>query len=514
MKKYLRLIKKYLVLSIVLIILEALITSIILLFPGILIDTYYKGNNHILLLLAEYIIAFSLYLLVSYFSNRIADLRRIKFEKAIKIDFFNGVMEKPYREYHLFAPAEYISMQANEITELCQGFLSPLVAVVRSIILLFAFGTSLIIFVDFRIALIILIFSFAVILVPRITAKELSRRNSNYMNEVRNYTEYTDNCYRAFDIYDRACRETIKQKHKQELDNLLAANNFFRKLNSLSMVINGGAVEFVSVITFLIVSMLLVDGKITVGMATIAFNYSTKFMDPIYELNINFSRIKSIEAIKEKLFKIIGNKNDCVKEENNQIQILEIKSKGIRKIIKNRELAFPDMKFCFPNKYLIVGKNGAGKSTFLKLVMGYEELDQGELLIDKGANRTEKIYYIPQNLVIFPATYEENVTMFGTYMKDNLLEYESFFPEDIIKNIKGIDNAQKLSGGEKQIIMLIRALCSEKEVIIMDEPFAAMNSKTIGRVIDKITKLERMLIIVGHNLDEYKDEFDEVIIIQ
>lgn len=55
-----------------------------------------------------------------------ADYRRVKFEKAIKKDYFNAVIEKDYEDYNQLSSAEYISMQANDITELCQNYLSPL----------------------------------------------------------------------------------------------------------------------------------------------------------------------------------------------------------------------------------------------------------------------------------------------------------------------------------------------------------------------------------------------------
>lgn len=87
MKKYLGIIKGYIILSIIFSLSEAIITSIILLFPGWLVDNFQNGMSYIVKLTILYVFSFTIYLLVSYFSNRIADYRRIKFEKAIKKDF-------------------------------------------------------------------------------------------------------------------------------------------------------------------------------------------------------------------------------------------------------------------------------------------------------------------------------------------------------------------------------------------------------------------------------------------
>ena len=63
------------------------------------------------------------------------------------------------------------------------------------------------------------------------------------------------------------------------------------------MVLNGGSVEALSLIVFAMVAFLLSKGMITLGMGTIAFTYSTKFMDPMYELNTNIGTVISVSDI-------------------------------------------------------------------------------------------------------------------------------------------------------------------------------------------------------------------------
>lgn len=148
MKKYLAKIKLHIAISMVLYIIEVFITSVILLLPGFLIDYYKEGKKYIVELVMLYVLAFSIYLFTCYFSNRIADYRRIKFEKSIKKDFFDFIIEKPYSDFYRYDVGEYLSIQANDITEMCQCYLSPLLSVFRSILMIVAFGISLIVFVD------------------------------------------------------------------------------------------------------------------------------------------------------------------------------------------------------------------------------------------------------------------------------------------------------------------------------------------------------------------------------
>lgn len=64
--------------------------------------------------------------------------------------------------------------------------------------------------------------------------------------------------------------------------------------------------------------------------------------------------------------------------------------------------------------------------------------------------------------MIFNASYLENVTVYGAYDESNLSKYESYFPASVISHIKNSTNPQNMSGGEKQVVALLRALCSEK----------------------------------------------------
>lgn len=176
MKKYLKTIRWFIAASIFLNMVEAVITSIMLLFPGLLIDNYQKGFSYIGKLVAAYAGAFLLYLAVAYLSNRLSDFRRIRFERAIKKDFFDAVIRRDFKAFHQYDTAEYISMQANDITEMCQNYLSPLLSILRSIMMLVVFGIALVLFVDISVAAVILIFSAVVVFVPRLTAEGLAAR--------------------------------------------------------------------------------------------------------------------------------------------------------------------------------------------------------------------------------------------------------------------------------------------------------------------------------------------------
>lgn len=203
MKKYLLEIKGYIIGSLACYSLETAATAVILFLPGYLVDHYLEGLGTISYLVVCYVLAFSAYLIICYLINRFSDYRRIKFEKSIKSDFFNSVIDKNFEHYYKFDVGEYLSMQANDITEMCQNYLSPLLSIYRSIVMIVVFGISLIMCVDFSITIAIILGSVLAAFIPQLTASKLAQRNSTYLKEVGKYTSKVKTYFESHDILDK-----------------------------------------------------------------------------------------------------------------------------------------------------------------------------------------------------------------------------------------------------------------------------------------------------------------------
>ena len=160
----------------------------------------------------------------------------------------------------------------------------------------------------------------------------------------------------------------------------------------------------------------------------------------------------------------------------------------------------------------IIGPNGAGKSTLLKAVMGLIPIFGGKIyfkgneLIDiKSHELAQKgISYVPQVSNVFQSlTIEENLQIGLWSTKkghSNLLkEIYSMFP--ILKE-KRKDKAGNLSGGQRQLLALGRALISKPEVLLLDEPSAGLSPKAIDEVFQYIKSINKngvSIILVEQN---------------
>ena len=145
------------------------------------------------------------------------------------------------------------------------------------------------------------------------------------------------------------------------------------------------------------------------------------------------------------------------------------------------------------------------------MLLGFMKPSEGEAVYDpKDIIPNESICYVPQKPLLFQGSYLDNISIFGTYDCENLNTYEEYFPSYLIEQIKSSTDLNSLSGGEKQILCLLRALCSEKNVLILDEPFSAMNNIVIDSFMNHLKDIDRLVIFVAHNMNQYTDAFDQV----
>lgn len=166
----------------------------------------------------------------------------------------------------------------------------------------------------------------------------------------------------------------------------------------------------------------------------------------------------------------------------------------------------------------IVGSNGAGKSTLLKAVLG---LIKYEGKINWGTSRN-KISYIPQSDLAdksFPATVTEVVLSgrLGGGFKFVFGNIDRKKAKEALEKMQISNLAAKrigeLSGGQRQRVLLARALCSEPEVLILDEPISNLDENMTSEFYEMLVALHKQgmtLIMVTHSLDEVITYADRV----
>ncbi len=163
----------------------------------------------------------------------------------------------------------------------------------------------------------------------------------------------------------------------------------------------------------------------------------------------------------------------------------------------------------------VIGPNGAGKSTLLKAIFGLIPVRQGHVLF-KGEDITDEppnrivakgLSYVPQTENVFPSlTISENLEMGAFTRRDGLRERIEqvcdLFPD--LAGRRG-DRAGKLSGGQRQMLALARALMLDPHMLLLDEPSASLSPKMVDSVFEKIREINERgtaILLVEQNARE------------
>lgn len=160
-----------------------------------------------------------------------------------------------------------------------------------------------------------------------------------------------------------------------------------------------------------------------------------------------------------------------------------------------------DLRIAGPEIVVVIGPNGAGKSTLMKAIFGLIQVRTGRIRVN-GEDITNLradliaergLAYVPQERNVFPSlTVDENLDM-GAYLKrdDGTRKQDIYeiFPQ---LRLRHAQRAGSLSGGERQMLAMGRALMVEPKLLLLDEPTAALAPKLVDETLDKIAEIRSL----------------------
>lgn len=244
------------------------------------------------------------------------------------------------------------------------------------------------------------------------------------------------------------------------------------------------------------------------------FRNSVGYIGKFYEIENYFKQFKIILDVDEKPDILITKAN--------------IRFENINLRLKNK-IIFSNFNFEIkPNtKVGILGDMGMGKTTILKMLCGLVNYE-GNIFIDNQDIQTKNhksiinnIAYISQQPkmfnknILYNLTYGSNLTesQIISFIKGlNLVDFFKLFPEGLKTNV-GKDG-QNLSGGQKQLIAIIRAIIQNKKIILLDEPTNSLDVQTKNIIIQLIKKIKNKTILIVTHDQTILELFDDFIILK
>lgn len=305
---------------------------------------------------------------------------------------------------------------------------------------------------------------------------------------------------------------------------------YFRWLDSVHSVTIG--IGTILLIYFSMVKFL--NGQMSLG--TIVFIYSVYegLIEPLYGFVYGLRGLYGSTADFQTLFeygkieKEIKDKPDAeiAKINEGEIEFKNVSfNYGNRKIFRDFNLRIPKEK-----KIAFVGSSGSGKTTIIKLLYRFYDINSGEILIDgkdirnfKQESLRSEMSIVPQECLLFDDTIYNNIAFSKpSASKQEIMDAMKFAQLDkVIENLPEKENTVvgergiKLSGGEKQRVSIARAILADRKILILDEATSALDSETEFEIQKDMSRLMkgRTSIIIAHRLSTIMNA-DKIIVLK
>ena len=298
--------------------------------------------------------------------------------------------------------------------------------------------------------------------------------------------------------------------------------NYFlkRKYYFTRKTLVGLVIDFGKIILYFIMLILLIKGKIQIAMFLLLISYYDKTKESINDImefdvsimeeSVSLYRIKQIINYKDSILVVDGTiHNDDI------IGHVEFKNVSFKydklKVLKN--ISFTAK----PNQITaIVGKTGSGKTTIFNLLLRMYKVNSGQILID-GLNIYDysrdvfnsNISIVNQKTFIFNMSIRANLSLIDSNKKRQIDACKRVGIHDFIMSLPDgystilKEDATNISGGQKQLLSLARALLTSSEIILLDEVTSSLDPNTTNKIINLLDdlKTDHTIIVITHNKD-------------
>lgn len=446
-----------------------------------------------------------------------------------KIYIFNNLLKQDIESFYKNDIGDKISILTNDINTIETEYFRTFLSLVKSgFLFLFAFGT--IFYVSYQMTIALMILTAISFVFGNIPMKNLKNFKEKYSNSQSEYTARTSeyfNGYETIKVFglEKFISKVFFNNSKNVYDKGLDYQKRYSFVTMISYFFGG----FTFLGGFVCGGFLAHKGLITIGQMLICVQLTNHIVNPLMFALESYGKFKSVDKILKKI------ENTLISEENIETKEIEDFERSIS--LKNISFKYDekkvleDINFDFERnkKYALVGLSGSGKSTLMKLISKRLKTDEGEIYID-NTNLSEVsrnsiinlISTINQNVFLFKGSLYDNVTLFSKdYSEEKVKEVISkaelnkyldrLYDEDLIS-----ENANNLSGGEKQRISIARSLIKDTKVILADEILSSLDNEIAFSIEKGLLELENItLISVTHRLiKENLKKYDEILVLK
>lgn len=466
--------------------------SVVDLLKSILMSYIFDDHllDSILSLIVIVLIFLGVYLIVSTLQQYVVEVLKNKIRYSLNQNLYQSYASRNIESFQKKDSSEILNEFNNEVNVVIDNYVSSKLNVF-SLTISLILGSLYIANLSVEILMFLLFCAFITILINSIFKNSLKKNQMNYLDSMKQWLCSIKNLCRCFnDIkilnLEKVFCDGLDIENKNIEQSTLKNNGFIKILTSINSFIS----QAMFFLTLLFGIVLIHYNRLTVGQLLGIAQASNMVIMPI----VNYANLRNmIQSSKPVLQKLLDN-SMCYEEKepiifDEQIHDIKIKhlsySYGVRQILDLNNLVIDQGK-----KYLVIGKSGDGKSTFLDILTKQKKAD-GIYVNDKDlkdvqfSTYVDKFSYVNQNNDLLPFSFEQNITLGRKMSKYSLKDLVTIFNLESMFD-KERDNLDfehlNLSGGEKQRICLARAIYRNKKWLFLDEAFSAIDKTNSDRI--------------------------------
>ena len=484
-----------------------------------------------------------------YFRTKFSTKAVLQYRKTA----YRYLSQKKVTEFYGQNTAVYLSALNTDLQKIKEDFLDQ-IPILSQIVICGIGAVLVMIRYNFFLAMMACLISLIPFFAALFSGRNMEKIEENLSKENAEYLAFLKDVAVGFTIiksykvegifsalHDKICHKV--EQRMEEREKCVEKINYFA-------AISGYITQFAILLLCAVVAYR--SKSISVGTVLAFSRLINYIIDPVTELPGMLSKARTAYALSEQFWEKIGEGEQEQKEQQEQQEQKERQEQEKSgEIVKDdyhkhidtdsheKALPIPSLQgdICFSHlsfsytpekqvlkdftlqvkegeKLILLGASGSGKSSILKLLMGIERSQRGEISIGNRALSTipeeclfRSISYIQQEVFIFDGSIYENITLFQDYGKEEL---ELAIEKSGLKNLiseKGLDypcgeNGSALSGGERQRINIARSLLRKTPILLADEITAALDKENSYLVLDSLLSLENITeILVLHDLD-------------
>ena len=490
-----------------------------------------KITNILITLLILYILS----ALFNYIQGFIMNTISVKVSFNLRKDISKKINKLPLSYFDKKTHGEVLSIVTNDVDTLASNLsqsLSQIITSITTLVGVFIIMLQINVTMTLVSLLILPISLFGVGFIVK-KSQKLFKRQQDYLAKVNGLVEES---YSGYDIIKSFTAEEKVLKEFDKRNEMLSDVNWKSQFISSSM---HPLMNFVGNLSYVVVSILggylVTKNKITVGNIMSFTQYIRNFNQPIAQLAQISSALQTTVAASERVFEFLEEKEET---KDSKLDINLEKVKGNVEF-KHVEFGYNEDKtiindFSFKvkegSKIAIVGKTGAGKTTIVKLLMRFYDINKGSILIDnhdikdfKRKDLRSLFGMVLQDTWLYSGTIEDNIKygkLDATHEEvENAARNASV--HHFIKTLPDTYNmvineeSDNISEGQKQLLTIARVILKDPKILILDEATSSVDTRTeelIQKAMDKLME-GRTSFIIAHRLSTIKNA-DLILVMQ